>query len=76
MSQTPRTADEQARIVKERLAELARPGGPLDDVEPDPRELDRSDVRELIDPDDPWPVNLRTAVLTLLPTLESGTGAE
>lgn len=76
MPQSPRTIDEQARIVQERVADLARPGGPLDDVDPDPRELDRADVRELIDPDVPWPVNLRTTVLTLLPTLEAGKTVE
>jgi hypothetical protein len=73
MPQPPRTIDEQARIIKDRLADLSRSGGPLEDVDPSPTELDMSDVRELINPDLPWPVNLRTAVLTLLPSLESGT---
>jgi len=74
MPQNPRAPSEQARIIKNRLVKLSQSNGPLSNVDPAPASLDEGDLLEMIDPDAPWPVNLRTVMLTLLPTLDTGVG--
>lgn len=72
MPQNPRSEPQQARIIRARLERLAAPGGPLADAALKPRELTDAELRDSIDADEPWPVNLKTVALDLVPDLNRG----
>jgi len=72
MPQNPRTPAQQTPIIRSRLEQMAAPGGPLAGAEVSPQELSRDTLLESIDSTEPWPVNLKTIALDLVPDLDRG----
>lgn len=72
MPQNPRPPARQARLIRSRLERMARAGGPLADADVDLSGVSDTELIEMIDPTDPWPVNLKTIALDMVPSLTRG----
>jgi len=72
MPQNPRPPERQAQLIRERLRRMAVPGGPLADAEVSVATITDAELVDTIDPEEPWPVNLKTIALDLVPDLNAG----